>query len=368
MKIATFEMERMQSIWENRVELNLSESGVFPMNLGELLDTPELRDRFHQIKLGYPQTNGTPELRRAIADLYPGAGDEQVLVTNGTAEANFLAAWSLVEPGDEVVIIQPNYQQLEGLVRSFGADLKPVPLLPEEQWKPDFDALEKAVTPKTKLVAVCHPNNPTGAVLTPEEMDRIATAAKKADAWLLADEVYQGAELEGAPTPSFWNRYEKTIVNCGLSKAYALPGLRIGWMVSTPEQAARAWSYHDYTTICPTATSDFLAREALRRRAAILERTRGILQKNYPVLQEWVKKMGETVSLVPPRAGAIAFLKYHLDIPSQELADRAREQGSVLVVPGIQFGMEHYLRIGFGYDGETLRKGLDRLGEFLLRT
>ena len=118
MKIETFEMERMQSIWENRVELNLSESGVAPMSVGDLLESDELRDRFNRIALGYPQTNGTPELRRAIAGLYSGATEDHVLVTNGTAEANFLAAWTVVEPGDEVVILQPNYQQLQEIGRA----------------------------------------------------------------------------------------------------------------------------------------------------------------------------------------------------------------------------------------------------------
>lgn len=367
MIIEPFEMERMQSTWENRVGWNLSESGVAPMSLGELLDTDALRDRFHRLPLGYPQTNGTPELRRAIADLYPGATEEHVLVTNGTAEANFLAAWTLIEPGDEVVILQPNYQQLQGLVRSFGAIVKEAWLREEEQWKPDFDALEKAITPKTKLVALCNPNNPTGAVLTPEELDRIAAAAKKADAWLLADEVYRGAELDGETSPGSWNRYEKTIVCCGLSKAYGLPGLRIGWMVSTPERVAKAWSYHDYTTICPTATGDFLAQEALRpeRRAKILERTRAILRTNLPVLRKWVADRGDVFSMIQPKAGAIAFLRYDLDILSRKLADRAREEKSVLIVPGAQFGMEGHLRIGFGYDGGTLEEGLKRLGSLL---
>jgi aspartate/methionine/tyrosine aminotransferase len=367
MKIETFEMERMQSLWENRVDLNLSESGVAPMSVGDLLESDELRDRFNRIALGYPQTNGTPELRRAIAGLYSGATEDHVLVTNGTAEANFLAAWTVVEPGDEVVILQPNYQQLQGIIRSFGAKVTSVWLRAEDRWRPDLDALEKAITPATKMVAVCNPNNPTGGVLTTEEMNRIAAAAKKADAWLLADEVYRGAELKGDITPSFWNQYEKTIVNCGLSKAYGLPGLRIGWMTSTPELIAKAWAYHDYTTICPTMTSDFLAQEALRpeRREKILERTRTILRKNFSILQEWVKSHEDRFTMIAPEAAAIALLGYNFDTPSQELTDQLREKESLLMVPGAQFGMENYLRVGFGYDGEALQKGLERLSRFL---
>lgn len=365
MKLEQFQMERMQSTWENIVRYNLSESGVQPASLGDLIPDAKEREELLSIELGYSQSNGTPELRRAIAAIYPAATEANVIATIGTAEANFLIAWMLMEPGDEVVMMLPNYMQLWGLVRALGAEIKPLPLIEEIEWAPDLDALDRAVSPKTRLIALCNPNNPTGAILTEQEMDRIVDAARRAGAWLLVDEVYRGAELERAATSSFWGKYEKLIVTSGLSKAYGLPGLRIGWILSTPELVANAWSYHDYTTIGPGPASDFLARVALRpeNRVKLLERTRTILNANYPILREWAEV--NEFTFVPPQAGAIGYLRYYLDIGSLEFSERLRQEKSVLVVPGEHFLMGKYLRIGFGGNADHLREGLELISGFI---
>ena len=365
MKLEQFQMERMQSTWENLVRYNLSESGVHPASIGELIPDASEREALLKAELGYSQSNGTPELRRAIASLYPGADQDNVLVTVGTAEANFLIAWMLTEPGDEVVMMLPNYMQLWGLVRAFGAEIKPLPLIEELEWAPDLDALERSVSPRTKLIAVCNPNNPTGAILTDQEMERVIAAAQRVGAWLLADEVYRGAELKRDITPSFWGRYDKVIITSGLSKAYGLPGLRIGWIVSSPELVANAWSYHDYTTIGPGPASDLLARVALRpeNRASLLQRTRTILNSNFPIIEDWAHRAEFT--FIKPQAGAIAYLRYHLDIGSLEFAERIRKEKSVLIVPGEQFLMGKYLRIGFGSNADYLREGLDQISNFV---
>jgi aspartate/methionine/tyrosine aminotransferase len=367
MKLEQFEMERMQSIWENLVRFNLSESGVHPVALGELIPEEGDRERLLGTELGYSQSNGTPELRRLIGSMYDAATEDQLIVTTGTAEANFLASWILTEPGDEAILMLPNYMQLWGLMRGFGAEVKPFPLIEDRSWAADLDELDRAVSPKTKLIAVCNPNNPTGAILSREEMDRITAAARRSGAWLLVDEVYRGAEREREMTPSFWGRYEKLIITSGLSKAYGLPGLRIGWMLSTPELVARAWSYHDYTTIGPGPMSDMLARVALapERRKWLLERTRRILNENYPVIRDWVASHGSLFSLVPPQAGAIAYLKYDLPINSLELVERLREEKSVLIVAGEHFLMGNYLRIGYGANPEHLRSGLQLTSDFI---
>jgi aspartate/methionine/tyrosine aminotransferase len=369
MKLEQFEMERMQSTWENLVAYNLSESGVHPVAIGELIPDPEDRERLLRMKLGYSQSNGTLELRNSVAKMYEGASAENISVTTGTAEANFLVSWMMTEPGDEIIMMVPNYMQLWGLFKSFGADLKPLPLVEERGWQVDLDQLESAVSSKTKLIAICNPNNPTGAILSEEDMNRVVAAAERVGAWILADEVYRGAELSGEMTKSFWGRYERVIITSGLSKAYGLQGLRIGWIASTTELAARAWSYHDYTTIGPGPASDFLATVALQpeNRSRLLERTRGILNRNYPVIREWVDRQGGRFSIVEPRAGAIAYLRYNLDIDSIELVERLRQEQSVLIVPGAHFFMSNYLRIGFGDEIEYLREGLNRVESFLTR-
>ena len=253
MRLHIFEMERFQSTYENQVEYNLSESGVHPLKASELLvgGDPDFSNR----SLGYVQTNGTVELRKKIAAIYPGADADNVLVTNGSSEANFVAMWSFLEKGAEVVIMLPNYMQIWGLVKTFHAKVKPFRLRElEGEWKPDMAALRRAVGRKTKIIAVCNPNNPTGAVMREETIDEICDIAGKVGAWILSDEVYQGAELDGVTTPTFWGRYEKVIVVNGLSKAYGLPGLRVGWIVTKRDFAEKLWSYHDYT--CLLYTSD----------------------------------------------------------------------------------------------------------------
>jgi aspartate/methionine/tyrosine aminotransferase len=367
MKIPRFEMERWQSIWENQVELNIAESGVEPLNIREFVEDPGEIERLLCARLLYPPTKGSDELCSQIAALYPGAKPENVLVTTGCAEANFLLTWLLVEAGDDVVFVQPNYMQIGGLARAFGATVKPLWLREELRWKPDLDELRRVVTPKTRLVAICNPNNPTGAVLQDEAIDEICAAAAKVEAWVLADEVYRGAEFDGRMTPSFWGRYERVVCTAGLSKAYGLPGLRTGWVVAPEAMVQRLWSCKDYTTISATMLSERLATLALEpaRRGRILERTRRILQANYSIVHDWVERHGESFTHVPPQAGAITWIGYAGDKKSAELAEELRTRKGVLIVPGRQFEMESYFRIGFGYDADVLRRALGRMEEIM---
>jgi aspartate/methionine/tyrosine aminotransferase len=362
MKLEPFQMERMQSEWENRVAHNLSESGVVPMTVEELLD-PSEREEVLRERLLYVQSNGSDALRSAVAALYPGAQAANVVVTNGTAEANYISIWRLVEPGDEVVMMLPNYMQIWGVVRGQGASVVPWPLREEAGWAPDVDELQRLITPRTRLVVVCNPNNPTGSILARDAMRAIVDRVAARGAWLLVDEVYRGAEREGEETPTFWGTYDRLLVTCGLSKAYALPGLRIGWVVGPAATVAELWGRKDYLTISPGALSDVLARKAVRPdvRARILARTRGILRTNYPVLAEWAGRHGGDLWMVPPRAGAIAYARYAWPVNSTELVTRLRDQFGVLIVPGDHFGMDGFLRIGFGNEAADLRAGLARI-------
>jgi aspartate/methionine/tyrosine aminotransferase len=305
-----FVMERMMSKWENVVEYNLSESGVHPLAVRELVDDPAVLEEVLATPLHYPQTNGIVELRENIAALYPGAAPHNVLVTVGCIEANFIALQALVAPGEEIVVMLPNYMQIWGAAQNLGIRVRTFHLREELGWAPDLDELSDVVSEKTKLIAVCNPDNPTGHILTEAEMGAIVALAERAGAWLLADEVYSGAErLTDTQTPSFWGQYDKVLAMNSLSKAYGLPGLRIGWVVS-----------HE-----------------------------------------------GTFSLVPPEAAAIAYVRYHLDLNSTELVERLMREKGVFIVPGDHFGMDHYLRISFGVPEEYLRKGLDRIHELIVK-
>ena len=367
MQIEPFVMERMQSTWENQVELNLSESGVHPMRLEELVADEGDRRALLRQSLGYPQTNGTVVLRETIAAMYPGATRNHVEVTNGGAEANFVCSWHLVEPGDEVVVMVPNYMQVWGLARAFAgaAQVREWPLRQtnDRRWDVDLDMLEHLVTPRTKVLFICNPNNPTGARLTDRQLDDICRIAGRHGTWVLSDEIYRGAELDGRDTPSVWGRYERAIVTAGLSKAYGLPGLRIGWLVAPSALTEALWGYHDYTTIAPGIINDRLAALALQpaRRAQILERTRGILRANLPLIRKWLDDRGATFSYAPPEAGAIVFVHYQHDVNSTDLTTELRQRYGTLIVPGDQFGLDRFLRIGYGAEEHVLREGLRRL-------
>jgi len=366
MKIDIFELERTQSLWENKVKYNLTESGIHPLTLQEILNKEEL-EQLHTLKLGYGQTNGAEELREAITHLYPGTDKDNVLVTNGTAEANFITVWSFLEPGDELILMLPNYMQIWGIARSFGVTIKPFHLKEELNWGPDLDELEDRISPRTKMIAVCNPNNPTGAVLNEEAMKEIVRLAQKANAWIYADEVYRGAELNGEETPTFWALYDKVMVCCGLSKAYALPGLRMGWLIGPKNMIEKAWASHDYTSISSGALSNWIAVLALepKRRRRILSRSRKILKENLMVLQEWVEKHEDLFKLIPPKAGAIAFPRYTLKINSTEISTRLRKEKSVFIVAGDCFGMDHYIRINIGSEKDYLKAGLNLIDETL---
>jgi hypothetical protein len=369
MRVEQFEMERMQSTYENQVAYNLSESGVTPLDLGNLVDEPAVHDALMRERLRYTQSNGTGRLRELIASQYPGATPDNVQVTNGGAEANYITTWNLVEPGDEVVFMVPSYMQTWGLVRAFGGLVREWPLVRPDgsnRWRMDVDALDRLVTPKTKLIVVCNPNNPTGARFDDADLDRVAAAATRHGSWILSDEVYRGAERDGRETPTMWGRSDRVVITSGLSKAYGLPGLRVGWIVGPTKLVASLWSYHDYTTISPGALSDFLACHALgAQRSRILARTRGILNANFPVIEKWLRDHGGLFSFAPPDAGAIVYVQYHHAINSTALVNQLRERKSVLIVPGDHFGMDGYLRIGYGDETEYLREGLTRLHDLL---
>jgi aspartate/methionine/tyrosine aminotransferase len=363
-----FEMERMMSKWENLVEYNLSESGVHPLSVRELVEDPAVVDQLLDTPQYYPQANGIPELRERIAALYPGATPDQVLVTVGCAEANFVTLQTLVQPGEEIVVMLPNYMQIWGAAKNFGITVKAFHLREERGWAPDLDELDEVVSEKTKLIAVCNPDNPTGYILTEDEMDAIVAAAERVGAWLLADEVYSGAErLTDRQTPSFWDRYDRVLAMNSLSKAYGLPGLRIGWVVGPAETVDEIWARHEYVIISVPMLSNKLAAIALspQVRPRLIQRAREYVRRGYPLLDSWLESHEGLFSVVPPQAAAIAYVRYHLDINSTELVTRLMKEKSVFIVPGDQFGMDHYLRISHGLPEDYLRAGLDRIDGLL---
>lgn len=360
-----FDLERLLSDYEQTVEINLSESGVHPLTLAELVrGNQDMLAALLDTSLNYPQVNGEDSLRARIAALYEGADPDNILVTVGAAEANYIAGRVLAQVAGEMVVMMPNYLQLWGVARNAGCAVRRLSLRADDDWSLDTEALNRVVTPDTSVIAVCNPNNPTGTVLAPEEMTAVVEAARGVGAWILADEVYAGAErCTDTQTPSFWGLYDKVIAIGSLSKAYGLPGLRVGWMVAPLDFIRAAWRRHEYTTIAATALSNGLATYALSDdvREFLIDRSRAHVRRGYTILEAWLGEHPETLRYTPPHAGAIACVRYAFDVPSQPLAHTLRCDHSVLVVPGAYSGAEGHLRIAFGGREDMLSEGLARL-------
>jgi len=231
-------------------------------------------------------------------------------------------------------------------------------------WEPDWDEFDAAVLPGTKLLYLSNPNNPTGSVLSDEAMARIVARCEASGTWLLADEVYLGAEIDRPRTKSFWGMSDRVIVTSGLSKAYGIPGVRIGWIVGPADFVAECWSQHDYITIGPNKMSDRIARVAVEitNRESCYARTGEILRHNLPIAREWVTTFGGRLTWTEPAAGAIGLMAYASDTPSLAIAERVRRNQSTLIVPGTHVGLEGHLRIWLGGREEYLREGLRRIG------
>ena len=368
MKFPSFDLERIQSIYENSVEINLTESGIEPLSLKELMNPKELEELLN-LPLGYGYTQGTPLLRQRISNLYEGADENNVLVTSGSSEAIFLSAVLTVSKGDRVVMMTPNYLSFNGVAEALGAEVDYVPLLKKEKWEWDLDCLDEAVSDKTKVISVCNPNNPTGSVLNLEQMLKIVEIAGRVGAYLLVDEVYIGAELGSNLTKSFLGMYEKTIVTSGLSKSYAHPGLRIGWIISGKRFVEEAWAIKDYTTIASSSLSQHIATKVLEPETItkLRSRTKVLLNKNLETFSKWILPYSNHLSFLKPEAGGFAFVEYDMDINSTDLVHDLRKNEEVFIVPGDSFGIDKYFRIGLGHESIGFSKGLDLLSEGLTR-
>jgi aspartate/methionine/tyrosine aminotransferase len=359
-----FELEHFQSQFERTVEYNLADSSVKCASVSDLLAGGHISS-LAEMGLLYPEVNGTALLRDRIAAVYPNATQVNVLVTVGAAQANSMICSTLLQPGDEVIVISPGYRQVWGLAKNSGCRVHEVQLRPENDWQLDLDELERAAGARTRLVSIVNPNNPTGSILSSKEMERIVSICARHGAWLHADEVYRGTELAGPETPSFWNMYDRVICVNSLSKAYGLAGLRIGWALASPQMIEELWRRHEYAVIAAAGPSMRLAEIALEpeKRRMLLDRQKQLSREGHRILREWVHEQSGRFSIGEAVATSIAFVRYHLDIGSVELADHIRQRASVLVAPGAYLGTEYHLRITVGYEPEKVKTALTRIAD-----
>jgi aspartate/methionine/tyrosine aminotransferase len=371
LEIKPFGVEMWMNEFETRCELNLAETCVDSITLGQLVEMAgkhnSLLDELMPMRLGYGDIEGSPRLKAAIASLYARQKPENVLVCHGTIGANALVHQALVSRGDHVVAVVPTYQQHYSIPESIGAEVTHLRLRMENGFLPDLGELRSLVRPTTRLIAINNPNNPTGALMDAAMLGEIAAIARGTGAWVLCDEVYRGTDQAGDGfTASMADLYEKGISTAGMSKTYSLAGLRLGWIVAPKAVLDAAMIHRDYNTISVGRLDDYFAALALENRDKVLARAHRITRDNLAILAGWVAREPK-LAWVKPRSGTTAFLKYDLPLPSRDFCIRLLEQEGVMFTPGSAMDMEGWLRVGYACPTETLKAGLERVSRFLAR-
>lgn len=366
MKIEPFLLERWLTKHELNVKYDIAESGILPLKAQDLLafEPPAERaattERLLNLPLGYSEAVGTKALRTMIAATYRDCDPDQILVTTGAIEANFLLFNTLLDPGDHIVAVHPAYQQLYSVPSAIGCDVSYWRVGPETGFRYDMDELQRLVTPKTRMIVVNTPHNPTGTMLSAAELHDLYALAEAVGAWVLCDEAYRWLEIPGGEPfgPPMVDLGERGISVGTVSKPFGLPGLRIGWMAAPAEVIARCWAMRDYLSLSPGKLNDALAQLAFKHRDQIIKRNCKIISANLTAANEWVARNREFLSWTPPRGGLLALLHYNFDLPSMELSDKLATEYSVMLAPGAAFGYESYLRIGIGQHPAVFQAGL----------
>lgn len=371
MDIRPFGVEIWMNEWETRCALNLAETCVESLTLSQLLalsgrNAEDLADLL-PLKLAYGAIQGSDRLRDAIAAMYATLSRDNLLVTHGTIGANALVHQTLVSRGDRVVAVVPTYQQHYSIPESIGADVRLLKLRAQDGFLPDLDALRALAVPGTRLIAINNPNNPTGALMDRPMLEEIAAIARGCGAWVLCDEVYRGTDQEGdGMTVSMADLYEKGISTAGMSKAFSLAGLRLGWIAAPRDLLEAVLIHRDYNTISVGVLDDHFAALALESRDRVLARSRAITRTNLAILSDWMETQPR-LSWVKPRSGTTALVAYDMPIPSHDLCIDLIESTGVMFTPGSAMDMEGHVRIGYANPKDVLSEGLARVSDYLAK-
>ena len=368
MRFGDFRLERYFARWEFSAKILLGSSDPESMLLGDLLELADAdgRRRWDELWLGYTESAGLPALREAVAGQFGGCEASDVLVFSAPEEAIFHVSAAVLEPGDHMVGVTPAYQSSHEIPRSVGAQVTLVPLREDRGWRLDTDELAAAVTGRTRLIYVNFPHNPTGAVLGAADQRRVVEIADACGAYLFSDEVYRGLELDPAEqVPPAADLHPRAISLGGLSKAYGLPGVRLGWTVCRDAGLNRRMqAAKDFTTICSAAPSEVLALIAVRAADRIIGRALSVITRNLGLVDEFIAQRPDVLRWACPRGGSIGFPELVLSIPVSEFCERLVTERGVLLVPGTMFdAATNHFRIGLGR--ANLPAGLAVLGDFI---
>jgi aspartate/methionine/tyrosine aminotransferase len=353
MQIQDFKLERFFAEYEFKAHYLLSPSDCEALGQSELLEMADAKSLalWRELRLGYTESQGHPLLRQEIAWLYEVIQPEQVIVA-APEEAIFIAMHTLLRPGDQVVTLFPAYQSLYEIARASGAQVLPWSFQATPSgWRLDLKQLEILISPKTRLLVINFPHNPTGYLPERAEWQAIIDLARRYGVYIFSDEMYRLLEYDPAERlPAVCDVYERGVSLSGLSKSMALPGLRIGWLATQAPELIQSWlAFKDYTTICNSAPGEILAIAALRARQAILERNLGIIQTNLGQALAFFDRHAGLFEWLAPRAGSVAFPRWRGPGKVEPFCQDLLEQRSVMIVPGSIFDFPGgYFRVGLG--------------------
>ena len=366
MEIAPFKLERYFAKYEFSTEYLLCSSDCEAMTLEELLRLePGAEDGLKQHWLGYTESTGAPELRNVICQIYNSIEPDEVLVHTGAEEAIYLFMHAMLRPGDHVVVHWPCYQSLMEVARSIGCEVSPWVAKEENDWNPGIEELQRLLRPNTKAIILNTPHNPTGFLMPRNEFEAVSALVREQGALLFSDEVYRESEYDPETRlPAACDLGEHTISLGVTSKTYGLAGLRIGWIATHNREAYdRMAALKDYTTICNSAPSEFLATVALRNRNKLVERNVGIIRSSLEAVDEFLGRHADLFSWIPPRAGSMAFPRY-LGGSIDVFCDKLVREAGVLLLPGSMYDEhENHFRLGLGR--RNLPEAIARLEQYL---
>ena len=372
MYIKPFGVERWLSKYETTVDYNLTSTSIMPFSLRELLtitgeDEQKVKEDIFSLKLSYGVIEGHPNYRFGIAGLYNTIKPEQVISTHGGVGASHLTMMTMIEPGDHVVAILPAYQQIYSVPESIGASIDYLFLEKTATgYKIDLNKFEKLVTPQTKAIVFNNPNNPTGDVVSDADLEQMVHIARQNDAYLICDEAYRGLTHNEGFSASVADLYEKGISLGSMSKAFALAGLRLGWIASRDGKFMEAVHNHrDYTMISSGGIDEYIAALALKYKDIVQKRNMTITLSRAELFKKWVADEPK-LSCAPCKGGTVALVYYQSSLSSEEFCRKVIEDKSVLLMPGFVFDLENCFRMGYAREPEEkMIAGLEQVSAFL---
>ncbi len=367
MNLRPFALERFFAQHEFTAPYLLCASDPETLSLREVLELePDAAERFADLRLGYTDSRGGEELRLAIGSSYENRNPDRILVHSGAEEAIFTFMHAALRAGDHVVVQFPCYQSHYSVAQALGSEITRWHCDLAREGAPDVDELERLIRPATRALVLTTPNNPTGYALDRVQMDAVVALARRHGLWLFSDEVYRGSEREAQRLPGASDLYERGVSLGALAKAYGLAGLRIGWIATQHRTLYEAMAtVKDYSTICNSAPSEFLAAVALRHGEALIERVRRITVANLDRLDAFFARRCGLFDWTRPRAGTTAFPRY-LCGSSEVFCTRVAAEAGVLLLPSTAFDAgDDRFRIGYGR--ANLPEALGAFEEFLDR-